>query len=98
MLRILAPIGEPQDTRSFVEILHGSPIAKPSMRQAWERCRKKSGIDITLHPHDLRRTAAVELYERTHDIFAVQRMLGHTSIATTAWYLRAYEPQKENEK
>jgi len=37
--------------------------------------------------HDLRRTAARELYERTKDIRKVQRFLGHASPNQSWWYL-----------
>ena len=37
--------------------------------------------------HDLRRTAARQLYDRTHDIRKVQRLLGHASPMATWWYI-----------
>lgn len=37
--------------------------------------------------HDLRATFATALYERTHDILMVSKLLGHSSIATTQAYL-----------
>lgn len=92
----LKAIGEPEDTRSYVEILRGHAISKPAMRQAWERCRKAAKVSIDLVPHDLRRSAAVELFEKTKNIFAVKRLLGHTSLQTTAWYLKAYEEKRED--
>lgn len=36
-----------------------------------------------LTPHELRHTCGTILYERTHDIFAVSKFLGHSSIAIT---------------
>jgi len=39
--------------------------------------------------HCLRHTAAVRLYERTHDVLAVQRFLGHRSLQWTDSYLRS---------
>jgi len=36
-----------------------------------------------LTPHELRHTCGTLLYERTHDIFAVSKFLGHSSIAIT---------------
>ena len=38
-------------------------------------------------PHSLRKSFAQRLYEATGDIFAVQEMLGHKSVATTQKYL-----------
>lgn len=37
--------------------------------------------------HDLRRTAARQLYDRTHDLRLVQALLGHAHLAYTLWYL-----------
>jgi integrase len=37
--------------------------------------------------HDLRRTAARQLYDRTKDIRKVQRLLGHASPVATWWYI-----------
>lgn len=37
--------------------------------------------------HDLRRTAARKLYDRTKDIRKVQRLLGHASPTATWWYI-----------
>lgn len=41
--------------------------------------------------HCLRHTAAVRVYEATHDVLAVQRLLGHRSLAATLCYLRGIE-------
>jgi integrase len=64
------------------------------VRQEWTKLRKKAGVDRSLHPHDLRRTAAVTLYELTHDIRVVQQVLGHTNLSTTAWYLQHADAEK----
>lgn len=40
-----------------------------------------------LRPHDLRRTAAVRMYEHTNDARDVQALLGHRNLASTIWYL-----------
>jgi integrase len=39
--------------------------------------------------HDLRRTAARALYERTHDLRKVQRLLSHANMQQSCWYLGA---------
>lgn len=95
LLARIAAIGEPEDTRTYIEILNGKPLTHSAIRKAWLRAMRKSKTPADLHPHDLRRAAAVELYEKTHDILAVKKFLGHQKIETTAWYLRAYEPPKE---
>lgn len=92
----LRTIATQQDTRSYVEILRGHHIGSEALRQEWARVRRQANLPTTIHPHDLRRTAAVELFERTHDILAVKKFLGHESVTTTDWYLKAYEAKKEN--
>jgi len=49
-----------------------------------ERLTQVAGIKAT--PHDLRRTFATGLLERTQDVFQVQRLLGHRSPETTELY------------
>ena len=46
-----------------------------------------AGLNGHLATHSLRKSFAQRLYDRTGDIFAVQEMLGHRSIATTQKYL-----------
>ena len=46
-----------------------------------------AGLNGHLATHSLRKSFAQRLYERTGDIFAVQEMLGHKSVATTQKYL-----------
>ena len=48
------------------------------------------------HPHQLRHTFAVAFLRKTRDLARLQRILGHTDIATTTIYLRfAYDDLKE---
>ena len=41
---------------------------------------------VRLSPHELRHTCGTLLYERTGDIYAVSKYLGHSSVAVTAKY------------
>lgn len=47
----------------------------------------EAGLNGHLATHSLRKSFAQRLYDRTGDIFAVQEMLGHKSVATTQKYL-----------
>ncbi len=49
--------------------------------------RLSLGITRKVTPHDFRRRTAVEVYDQTKDLREVQAVLGHTSIASTVWYL-----------
>ena len=47
----------------------------------------EAGLNGHIATHSLRKSFAQRLYEQTGDVFAVQEMLGHKSIATTQEYL-----------
>ena len=46
-----------------------------------------AGLNGKLATHSLRKSFAQRLYDQTGDVFAVQEMLGHKSVATTQKYL-----------
>ena len=48
---------------------------------------ENAGLNGKLATHSLRKSFAQRLYDQTGDIFAVQQMLGHKSVATTQDYL-----------
>ena len=51
--------------------------------------KKRAGVMRRWGFHDLRRTAARALYERTHDLRKVQRLLSHANMQQSCWYLGA---------
>jgi integrase len=62
-------------------------IVTKSLRQNFRQLRRKVGINRQITPHDLRRTTAVKMLELTHDLRAVQALLGHRNLSTTLYYL-----------
>ena len=64
----------------------GSPIRPQSVRSKLRRHASEVGLTRRITPHMLRHTAATLLIETGVDIRFVQRMLGHSSIATTEIY------------
>jgi integrase len=89
---------EPTDPAPFVRQLwyrdrHHGPKPAPrgnNMDALWKQFRdlKESvGITRSIRPHDLRRTAAVKIYELTGDLRAAQALLGHVDLASTLHYL-----------
>ena len=61
------------------------PVTPNYLRDAVQVGRIKAGIDASFH--DLRRTAARQVYDATGDIRAAQHFLGHNNVATTEVYL-----------
>jgi integrase/recombinase XerC len=52
------------------------------------RCTTAAGIDAKqISPHSLRHTFAIRSLRSRHDVIAVQKLLGHASVATTQRYL-----------
>jgi integrase len=66
----------------------GHPPGKnPRFAKAFNKLKKELGIRPELHIHDLRRTAAEDVWDATKDIRLVQAQLGHRSPITTVRYL-----------
>jgi integrase/recombinase XerD len=64
----------------------GAPISPQSIRSRLRRKARSLGLARRITPHMLRHTAATLLIEEGVDIRFVQRLLGHSSIATTEIY------------
>lgn len=78
--------------RPIVALLQTTPRGSitgtnPRFQKQFDRLKEKCEIRKELHIHDLRRTAAEEVWDATHDLRAAQAQLGHSSPATTARYL-----------
>jgi integrase/recombinase XerD len=65
---------------------HGAPMKPQSIRSRLRRYARQVGLTRRVTPHMLRHTAATLLIETGVDIRFVQRLLGHSSIATTEIY------------
>ncbi len=74
--------------------LRGERMAPSAIRRAWKKLKRDCGVNPELRPHDLRRTFAVELYEGTKDIRAVQQAMGHKHLASTVHYLAHRDPAR----
>ena len=64
----------------------GAPMKPQSIRSRLRRQAGVAGVARRVTPHMLRHTAATLLIETGVDIRFVQRLLGHSSIATTEIY------------
>jgi len=64
----------------------GGPVTTQWIRTRLAALGKRGGLARRVTPHMLRHTAATQLLEAGVDIRYVQRLLGHSSIATTQIY------------
>jgi integrase len=67
--------------------LNRKPVKACTILWELKRTQQMGGQVMDWSMHDLRRTAARELYTRTKDIRKVQRLLGHASPVATWWYI-----------
>ncbi|MGB2590529.1 MAG: tyrosine-type recombinase/integrase [Candidatus Acidiferrum sp.] len=85
---IIESIPPGQDTAlPMLEILAGKPIRKHAILYEWRKANLAAGLPANLRPHDLRRTAATNLWAITKDARLVQQLLGHKSLHATARYI-----------
>ena len=66
----------------------GQPLGKHGLQDAFSRAKKAAGIKregVTIHT--LRHTFASSLLQNGADLVSIQRLLGHSSLDTTAIYL-----------
>ena len=87
----LAAKGSPEIP--FMEALKGRRVTRSSVEQWFTKLKKRAGINPLLTTHDLRRTAATQLYNylrqtgHADPIGAVQKFLGHANPITTLRYI-----------
>jgi integrase len=53
------------------------------------RLHAEGRITALYSVHDLRHAFAVRLYEATHDVYQVEKALGHANVSVTEGYLRS---------
>jgi site-specific recombinase XerD len=73
-----------------------APMRPQSIRSRLRNIAVQSGIQRRITPHMLRHTAATLLIETGVDIRFVQRLLGHSSIATTEIYTHVTDEALRN--
>jgi site-specific recombinase XerD len=81
----------------FVTKLYKNKYSVSGMYRLIRDLMGKAYIEKDAHPHTLRHTYANDIYNRTHDIFAVQKMLGHKNIRTTLEYVKTLPDARENQ-
>jgi site-specific recombinase XerD len=77
-------------TRLFISG-DGIPLTKSGIQQMLRRCGKKAAITgVRCSPHTLRHTFAKAYLINGGDIFSLQRILGHSSLASVRTYLNLF--------
>ena len=65
----------------------GDPLSDNAVRKMVKRRGERTGIERRVHPHALRHGCAFELAAQNVPMHVIQRVLGHSSLATTSRYL-----------
>lgn len=64
----------------------GTRISASSVQQRLKKWAMKKGIDQRIYPHLMRHSFASHILESSHDLRAVQELLGHANLSTTQIY------------
>ena len=64
----------------------GRRIGRRTVQARVKHWARIQGIDANVYPHLFRHSFATHLLESSHDLRAVQELLGHANIATTQVY------------
>lgn len=75
-----------QDEHALFLNTFGERITRQAIWQQVAKHGREAGIEH-LHPHQLRRTFATEMYRNDMDLRSLQEMLGHADLETTSSYI-----------
>jgi site-specific recombinase XerD len=68
----------------------GIPLTRSGVQQMLRRCARRAGIETRCSPHVFRHTFARRYLINGGDIFSLQRILGHSSLASVRVYLNLF--------
>jgi len=79
----------------------GLPLTRSGIQQMLRRCGKRAGISgVRCLPHTFRHTFAKSYLVNGGDIFSLQKILGHSSLASVRTYLNLFgtDIKKQHQK
>ena len=74
------------------------PLSTRNIQKIVQKATINAGIDKSVHPHTLRHSFATHLLDSNVDLRKIQKLLGHSSIATTQIYLHISSEQLKDIK
>lgn len=75
----------PEENALFVSI-QGKRLSPRTVQSRLRSLAIRAGLPTHVHPHMMRHSFASHVLQSSHDLRAVQEMLGHASIASTQIY------------
>ena len=82
---------------SFFLNERGNSLTVRGLEYILKQVEKKTGINLGLHPHELRHSFATHLLEGGADLRLIQELLGHESLDTTEIYTHVSKENMKNE-
>jgi len=74
------------DEKALFVSQRGTRLSRRSVQARVDYWARRQGIDTKVYPHLFRHSFATHLLESSHDLRAVQELLGHANISTTQVY------------
>jgi integrase len=87
-LHLVERRGQPDEFLLYPKQSRTRPMDYSSLNRWLKRCLQRAGLPTTIQTHELRYTAAQELYDLTENIVLSQQLLRHEDIRTTRGYVR----------
>lgn len=87
---------KPGEGRAVFIGRHGERINASVIYDAMMRAMRYAGVGRHLHPHSYRHGVGTAVYQATHDLLAVQAILGHSDVSTAQVYVHM-NPQHARE-
>jgi len=79
------------DRRVSATTQAGRPVSPVYLRQMVKRYGERAGLEKDVHPHTVRHTAATTWLRQGFNLREVQKLLGHSSPATTEVYTHVFD-------